>query len=132
MKHYVIGEILENGTRVKGLGEGGYEYFLDTKAFYERDGICYKDESNCEYSYEDFISLTRGNDTLAEKYFLEVSGTSPELLLEQDLNEGEICECPACNKLYSGNSIDICLYCNYKNKQPFINKEMIILFGTYV
>lgn len=116
MKHYVIGEILENGTRVKGLGEGGYEYFLDTKAFYEQDGVCYIDESDCEYTYDDFIALTKGDKALAEKYFLEVSGTSPEFLLEEDLNEGEICKCPICKKLHSGDSIEVCLNCGHKNQ----------------
>ena len=108
MKHYIIGKILEDGTRVKGIGDGGYEYFLDTKAFYEKNGVCYIDKHDCEYEYEDFASLTRGNHSLAESYFLAVSGTSPELLLEEDLDAGEVNECSKCGQLYYGCDADDC------------------------
>lgn len=112
MEHYLIGKILEDGTKVKGVGDGGYEYFLDTKAFYEKNGVCYIDKNNCEYEYEDFVSLTKGNHNLAENYFLAVCGTSPELLLEEDLNEGEVYECPKCEKLYFSCDTEICSCCN--------------------
>lgn len=111
MRYYMIGKILEDGTRVKGVGNGGCEYFLDSKAFYNKEGICYIDESNYEYEYEDFLSLTKGNQELAESYFEAVSGTSPEFLLNEDLNEGEVCNCPKCNKLYYSYEAENCPYC---------------------
>ena len=70
MEHYIIGKILEDGTRVKGIGDGGYEYFLDTKAFYEKNGVCYIDKHDCEYEYEDFISLTRDCFNRKDKFFI--------------------------------------------------------------
>ena len=114
MKEYMIGTILEDGTKVKGIGNGGFEYFLDPNAFSKKEGVCYIDEHDCEYEYEDFITLTKGNHELAEHYLDIVSGTSPELLLGEDLNNDEVHNCSKCDKLYFSYEVDNCPYCGHK------------------
>lgn len=111
MRECTVGTILEDGTRVKGFGNGGYEYFWDEEAFNKEEGVCYIDEKDNEYTFKDFLDLTRGDYVLATYYFGVVSGTSPELLLEEDLNEGEVEECPNCKRFYSPSSEEECPYC---------------------
>lgn len=115
-KNYMVGQVLKDGTKVKGFGKEGFEYFLDASAFYNKKGICYIDQSDCEYEYSDFLDLTNGNEELAKHYFEQLSGTSPELLLDEDLREDEVHLCSKCDEYYFSYEVDECPYCGELKK----------------
>lgn len=124
MKHYVIGEILENGEIEKGYSEQGMIY-KNSKAFYEKlDEICYVPESHDEgYKYEDFIELASGNDFIAKILFDSVDWQDPETLLEEWICEDEVHICKGCDNMYVSYEVECCPKCNLKKEAGIIDTK---------
>lgn len=113
MKTYVvIGEILEDGTILKGQSEQGL-IFKDRNAFVKQEGICYVPElSDTKYTYKDFLDMAKGNADIAKELFNAVDWQSPETKLEEWMDEDEVHECSNCNKMFLSYEIDECPFCN--------------------
>lgn len=110
--HTVIGEILEDGTIEKGSSNQGLVYW-NTWAFKSQNGVCYVPElSDTEYTYDDFLRISKGNTDIAEMLFKTVDWQSPETLYDEWINEDEVNECNNCGKSYLSYDVDICPYCN--------------------
>lgn len=119
MKHYIIGEILENGEIIRGLSAQG-EVYKNSKAFYEKSNeVCYLSELNdYKYTYKDFLNLAHGSEEVAEFLFDDVNYQSPEALLEDYLSADEVHDCLCCEKMYVSYGVDYCPYCGQiKNKK---------------
>ena len=117
MKHYIIGEILENGEIIRGLSAQG-EVYKNSKAFYEKSNeVCYLSELNdYKYTYEDFLNIAYGSEEVAEFLFDIVDWQSPETLVEDCLSNDEVYHC-SCGKMYVSYGVDCCPYCTRrKNK----------------
>jgi hypothetical protein len=61
----------------------GYCY-KDINAFNNKKGVCYIAElSDQEYTYQDFLSMCNGNETLARNIFEDIDWQHPETRLDE-------------------------------------------------
>ena len=133
-QEYVIGEILEDGEIEKGYSEQGMIY-KNSKAFYEKlDEICYVPEFNNTdegYKYEDFVRIALNNQSIAEELFDSVDWQSPEVLLEEWLNEGEVHICKGCDKIYTSYEVECCPNCHQRKESDIVETEEEVRY-TYI
>ena len=114
MKHYIIGEILENGEIVRGETAQGYVY-KNSKAFYDKTNeVCYIPElHDTEYTYEDFMSMCGNSFEVASDLFDVVDWQSPESQLEDYISNDEVSTCTSCDKMFLSYEVYNCPYCNH-------------------
>lgn len=108
-----IGEILENGTIVRGETLDGRIY-KNYKAFFQKKGICYIPEgtedniSEAEvYTYNDLLNMCQKDEMLTKRLFYNLTWQHPEICLEQ--LDGVI-ECQ-CGGIYDSEYFEICPKC---------------------
>lgn len=73
------------------------EYFKDTKAFEDKEGVCYipehfDEQDAVNFTYDDFLEISKGNDKLAKIIFNLCNWQHPETVFQELLNEEEINE----------------------------------------
>lgn len=117
MKHYVIGEILENGEIVRGATHQGMVY-KNSKAFYEKsDEVCYIPElRDYRYNYQDFLDIAHGSEEVAQSLFNIVDWQSPENQINDWLDSDEVHLCTKCKKMFESYEVENCPYCNQKKE----------------
>lgn len=115
-----IGEILEDGTVVRGESMDGYIY-KDYQAFFDKNGICYipektgdniNEEDISTYTYDNLLDMCRGNKDLAERLFHNLTWEHPDGCLEQ--LDGVV-ECQGCGYMYDVEESDVCPKCEREN-----------------
>lgn len=112
----ITGEILEDGEIERGQTNQGLVY-KNPLAFRHKNGICYVSElSDDEYTYEDFLRISNGNEDIASILFETVDWQSPSTLYDEYIQSDEIYECTNCKKSYLSYDIEHCPYCNCKKE----------------
>lgn len=129
MKHYIIGEILENGEIEKGYTEHGSIY-KNSKAFYEKsDEVCYiPDLSDVEYTYNDFLTIAGGKEDVAEMLFDSAKWEHPETTLDEMLRHDEAHICKGCDEIYISYEVERCPYCNQRKVLDIIENEHLVKY----
>lgn len=113
-RNEIIGEILDDGDIEKGRTDQGLVY-KNPLAFRQKNGICYVAElSEYEYTYEDFLNISNGNEDIANIIFETVDWQSPGTLYDEYIQNDEIYECAKCKKSYLSYEVDNCPFCGDK------------------
>lgn len=98
-----LGRLTSTGAKVIERAYYGQGYiFKDEGAFLDvehPDRTCYIPElSDNEYTRNDFLKLTKGDQFLAEELFYFCDWQHPESAFDDFKANGEIAYCPVCNK----------------------------------
>lgn len=126
----IIGVLLtdDDGYYIKVIRDSSEQgnVFKDPIAYRNKKAICYIPElSDDAYTYEDFLALADGSTEVADYLFETVDWQSPSTLFNENVNEGEIDNCPVCNKLYMSYNKPLCDACGKRTiKRDVLEAEI--------
>lgn len=101
----------------RGPTSQGYVYKNEENYYENPDKPCYIPElHDTIYTKNDFLELTRNNESIADLLFDIVDWQSPETLFDEWLNYNLIVECEHChNYVIYGDGMENTTHCPYCN-----------------
>ncbi|MCD7902870.1 MAG: hypothetical protein LUF91_03750 [Oscillospiraceae bacterium] len=101
---------LERGPLWQGFG------FKDADAFENKpDAPCYVPELfDTVYTRNDLLEMCDGQECIAQKIFYQLDWQSPESLLNEELQEGELSVCKNCGRMFESYWSDQCPHCEVR------------------
>lgn len=113
-----IGRVNSNGDVSKHFYRQEYVYKNSKEFMIKSDNPCYVSEGrDAKYTYSDFISLSSGNEDIANLVFNSLDWQSPEGVVQEWHGNNELFICKSCNlpNEGDGSQIQFCKYCGFKN-----------------
>ena len=106
-------------TFEKGYGGNNSGYYYKNEEVFRHgdpDEYCYISEHGAEYSRNDILAITGGNEEYAEEIFYSVDWQSIDTYVDEDLNEGEVYRCSntECSQLHRINDTYKCPKCGMR------------------
>ncbi|KZL88925.1 hypothetical protein [Clostridium magnum] len=109
-----MGYIDEKGEIVREYSaEAEGEVYRSVEAFEKKEGICYINVFDVEFTYKDFLEEDCGNEEIARWCFemMICTWNFPDSYFEDGVQEGYFTQCDKCCYIYDHNEIKECPKC---------------------